>query len=508
MYKFATLFLSLLLAVPAAAEEKQFDAEGRVKVVAPFLDDQTVAVAHFDASRIDADALAGKLSALEKHTAKEAAQQKDILRKVLDTHKKANVKDVFIVFSLADLPQHGPFAVVPLEANADERAVGEVIAHVLGISGGHEKIGPALVGGSPETRQRLKALKPTPRPEVARAFAAAGDTTAQFVVVPTADNRRVLEELLPRLPREVGGAAITTLTRGAMWIAVGADAPPKMTLRVTIQAENAKAAGKLREWVVSQLHDLGTHKEFGKVLPDFDKLAALLTPKVKDDRLTLALDDRPLTDVLVPLVQRVRANANRVQSANNLRQIGLAMHMYYDKHKHLPASASYDKQGKPLLSWRVHLLPFLEQNALYQEFHLDEPWDSPHNKKLIARLPPIYHCPSSKVGDEGKTVYLAPLGKQTMFPGPKGLLFRDVTDGLSNTILIVEAADDHGVIWTRPDDLKYNPEQPLKGLLGQHADGFNILLADGSVHFLSAAINPDTLRALFTRNGGEVVGPF
>ncbi|MCL4191413.1 MAG: DUF1559 domain-containing protein, partial [Thermoguttaceae bacterium] len=103
-----------------------------------------------------------------------------------------------------------------------------------------------------------------------------------------------------------------------------------------------------------------------------------------------------LVALLLPAVQAAREAARRSQSMNNLKQIGLAMHNYYDSYRTLPAQANYDPQGKPLLSWRVQLLPFLEQQALYAQFHQDEPWDSAHNKTLIDKMPPVYRSASSK----------------------------------------------------------------------------------------------------------------
>jgi prepilin-type processing-associated H-X9-DG protein len=215
-----------------------------------------------------------------------------------------------------------------------------------------------------------------------------------------------------------------------------------------------------------------------------------------------------------------RPTSKEIQCANNLKQIGLALHNFNDAYGKLPAVANFDKQGKPLLSWRVHLLPFLEQGQLYNEFHLDEPWDSEHNKKLISRLPAVYRCPSQKV-EAGKTTYLAPVyegprGEGTMFTGrspkttgrapPLGLrLPADVPDGTSNTIFIVDGAEDHAVIWTKPDDLKYDPKNPLAGLASGHGGLVPMLFADGSVHFLPGNTDPRVLDRLFIRNDGQMV---
>jgi hypothetical protein len=196
-----------------------------------------------------------------------------------------------------------------------------------------------------------------------------------------------------------------------------------------------------------------------------------------------------------------------VRSANNLRQIALALHNYNDTYGKLPAVASFDKESKPLLSWRVHILPFIEQQTLYQEFHLDEPWDSEHNKKLIPRMPSVYSCQDAKLSGPGKTTYLAPVGKGNMFTGDATQLrFGDVPDGTSNTILLLQANADQAVTWTKPADFAPDLDKPLDILfVGQRDLGFNAAFADGSVHFLLDTIDRKTLRALFTRAGGEVV---
>ena len=211
--------------------------------------------------------------------------------------------------------------------------------------------------------------------------------------------------------------------------------------------------------------------------------------------------------VALPAVQAARAAAMRSQSMNNLKQIGLAMHNHHDVYKAFPGAYIADKEGKPLLSWRVKILPFVEASPLYDQFRLDEPWDSEHNKKLIARMPSVYRSPQSKAGP-GMTTYLTVRGKDTMFPGAKAIGIRDITDGTSNTIMAVEATDEAAVIWTKPDDFQPNANNPFKGLVGPRSEGFLALLGDGSVRFIGRSIDPEVLRRLFERNDGEAVPEF
>src|SRR5207248_5831864 len=186
-------------------------------------------------------------------------------------------------------------------------------------------------------------------------------------------------------------------------------------------------------------------------------------------------------------VQRVREAARLELEMNNFKQIGLAFHGYQDVYRVFPASASYDKKGKPLLSWRVHLLPYLDQEKLYKEFKLDEPWDSDHNKKLIKKIPKVYISPSLPgLTEEGKTIYVVPAGPGTAFAGKEGIPIAKITDGLSNTILALEADADRAVIWTKPVDVQVNLKEPARGLRRHGDRGFLALFFDGSVRMLPA----------------------
>ncbi len=191
---------------------------------------------------------------------------------------------------------------------------------------------------------------------------------------------------------------------------------------------------------------------------------------------------------------------------NNLKLLGMALHNYHAAITTFPGSAIRDGSGKPLLSWRVALLPYLGNAELYNEFHLTEPWDSTHNKQLIARMPEVFACTEGKAAP-GMTSYLAVVGHGSVFEEGRVRKIQDVTDGTSNTILLVEADDSRAVTWTRPDDYIYEPANPMNGLVGHHVGGFLALTCDGIVHFLSAAFDPKLLVALFTCASGEAIPP-
>jgi RNA polymerase sigma factor (sigma-70 family) len=202
---------------------------------------------------------------------------------------------------------------------------------------------------------------------------------------------------------------------------------------------------------------------------------------------------------------RLRNAGDRTRSANNLKQLALGMHSYHDTMKHFPSPAIYSEEGQPLLSWRVAILPYLGEQDLYRQFKLDEPWDSAHNKKLLARMPEVFAAPVRGKARRGYTFYQVFTGKGTVFPGPKGVRISDIIDGTSNTILIVEAGS--AVPWTKPADLPYKAGQPLPKLGGLFGGGFNMAMADGSTRFVRPNFNPRVLRDLITRNGGEPVDP-
>ncbi len=201
------------------------------------------------------------------------------------------------------------------------------------------------------------------------------------------------------------------------------------------------------------------------------------------------------------LAEKIRVAADKLRSQNNLKQMALAMHNYHDTYRHLPGPAIYSKDGKPLLSWRVAILPFVEQLELYKQFKLHEPWDSPHNKKLLEKMPKLYEPVRGQTKQPYTTYYQVFVGPGTAFEAGKKLGLRDFPDGTSNTILIVEAGEP--VPWTKPADLPYNPQKDLPKLGGLFDGDFNAVFADAAVDFISRRFDPAVLRLAITRNDGQ-----
>jgi hypothetical protein len=203
-------------------------------------------------------------------------------------------------------------------------------------------------------------------------------------------------------------------------------------------------------------------------------------------------------------LQRQLRTAVRSHAANNLATIARAMHRYAGSYEgQLPTAAVYDRSGKPLLSWRVLLLPFLGEMDLYKQLKLDEPWDSEHNKKLLDRMPLVYLAPGQK--PSGMTYYQVFTGKRTLFEGKKGMNIGSIPDGSNNTILVAEAAE--AVPWTKPAELAYDPAQapPRLGSLVQGA--FHVAMADGSVRLLSDKLTAETLHRAIQRDDLQALGP-
>ena len=216
--------------------------------------------------------------------------------------------------------------------------------------------------------------------------------------------------------------------------------------------------------------------------------------------------DPALAQPIVAAFLRPMTASARARSSNNLKQIGLAMHNFHDTTGVLPAAAIVDKKGKALLSWRVAILPYIEQDNLYKQFKLDEPWDSEHNMKLAKVMPKVYALPYDE-GKPGHTHYRVFVGNGAAFDMVQGIKLAQFTDGTSNTLLVFEGAE--GTPWTKPDEIEFDVQKPmLKHLRFEGDKVCQLLFADGSVRAVPSKLPEDTLKLLIQRDDGMPIPDF
>lgn len=228
--------------------------------------------------------------------------------------------------------------------------------------------------------------------------------------------------------------------------------------------------------------------------------ATLAATKELSGAMVVLQKQRPYKMDNTPANPMLRQMATKNIAQNSMRQIGLAFHNYVNDNNKFPENIT-GKDGKPLLSWRVLLLPYLEQDALFRQFKLDEPWDSEHNKALISKMPKLFAADDTMEKNH-TTAWQRWSGVGTAFEPNKKLFFTDVTDGTSNTIFLAEA--DETVPWTKPADLEFDASKPLPKLGTRFGNEHQVVMLDGSSRSWPATAKEATLRAFITRAGGEV----
>ncbi len=231
---------------------------------------------------------------------------------------------------------------------------------------------------------------------------------------------------------------------------------------------------------------------------DIENVMARVEAKMKEQFPNLTAEQRAKG------LAAARDAATRTVNRNNLLQISLALSTYENANRRLPDARGV--AGNAHLSWRVSLLPYLgvHEGELYEQFHLEEPWDSPHNQRLLQYMPAVFKNPA-RDGKQETTTYLLLTGPGTLYEDGTGKDISQMPEKPENTVLIVDVADQLAVPWTKPEDYVFDPAHPRKGLSGRFADGCFILLADGSPHLLKANATTDAVKALFQYADGKPI---
>jgi hypothetical protein len=508
-----SMFWSLLLLSGLLATEETTQGADRprpeqlAKAIAPFLDRQALVVVHANLDRFDGEAFATHFRTL-LHEGQDFGWSQ-----VIEWHRalrEVECDNLYLVVSLADLPQP-PFLLFPSKTTVSANVIREKLAALLRPSSliVEELFGMTFVGRR-QSLERLRDLTPDVRASLVDGFEAAGESDLQAVFLPTADDRRVIEELLPTLPDEIGGGPSTIVTRGIRWGAIGVKTQSPLSVRIVAQSQDDAAAIALRDCWQKLLGWMTGSPSGGGANVELDQMGALASPTIAGNRvvLSLSVEDnslQTLSGFLTGPLETSRMKAFAKQSMNNLKMLALSWHNFHDTQHHFPAVGTYDAAGRPLLSWRVQLLPFVDL-ALYKQFRLDEPWDSEHNRKLIPKMPEVFRSPPSKHRRaEGLATYQVVVGEHTAFPERAEITYKQFTDGVSRTILFVEVDDAHATIWTKPEGLPYDAENPAAGFGGQFKGICHTALCDGSALAMRMPIDPEELKRLLIRDDRKPV---
>jgi len=488
-------------------------------MVKPFVSETTFLVVKVDTTRIDLPDLAGPLQSMSadavaryEQVSQTAGARIERLRRLVDN--QPIYATVGIPISRTRIPVYG-FMKKPPAARVGKLL--DTMRNEFQLEGAvhGEYIVTSLVRET-DVAASL-AAGPRPRKEIADAFAAVAGAPVQVLLLPPAYVRRTVLELMPELPSQLGGGPSRLLTDGLQWAALGINLG-RLQASVVIQSSSETAARDLAAHLPKMLQSAydavpPIHEQFPP------KLAQLfihwVNPRVEGRRITIRVDGLKKMGVALKMLasvgQTIDETAARRKNQSRFKQILLGMHNYYAANKMFPPADKYrGKDGKFHLSWRVYILPYVEQAKLYKQFRLDQPWDSPHNKKLIAKMPDIYQSrefelvPKTPV-KPGYTTFVTPVGDGTAFGGPKSPTFHEFKDGTSCTAILVEVKPERAVPWTAPDDYVFAPKNPAAGLL-IGPDGRCLCgLADGSAIRLRGDLPPHGFLNLFQTSDGNPI---
>ncbi|MEZ6135237.1 MAG: DUF1559 domain-containing protein [Pirellulaceae bacterium] len=454
------------------------------EAVLNLIDAETVVVGWIDLESIEPAAVAQFMSDIEGSIPEEEVERIGAIQQALVQLK---VQRMYVLGDVASLLSGPPRIVLPSE-NAS--AVALFMESVFGDSVYRfSQVNGAAIGQPKGTA--LPSAEKEASPELMAAIMAC--TGKHGLAVATPPYVTITAKTLFKSRQDVAQIAkASQILTSLKWIALSGNLPPNQA-ELRIETDSETAAIALCDFLQSTTEPLGERGPLLQLTPN--KSSAVMKIKSTDDARDKLLAARDLFEL------------GSTNIMNSMKQIGLALHNYADVHKSFPPQCLVAADGQRLLSWRVLILPYLDQSALYDQFHLDEPWDSPHNLKLAETIPAPYLTQRNAEGGPQKTQMLAVLTKDSAFGRPgKPLYFTDILDGTVNTIWFVEAPQDQAVVWTKPDDLVVDEAAPGKVMMPAGARGIHAAVTDGSVHFLDREKATDAfLRAVLTVDGGETV---
>ena len=353
----------------------------------------------------------------------------------------------------------------------------------------------------------VKDTKKTKRTDIVQGFDAMGSLPFGAMLFPSKDNPLDLGKIFPSLKKAKGKEGEASgILNGLKLVTLGIYLDP-WRIEMVIQTENSELANDVQKSILKAIQSIpdlvqAQVEEVGKD-PVFKALAAMVkSVSIMDDKVTIVITDfDPYFEIAARINEQNQAKAAAALSMNKVKNIATALLAYHKDKGKFPPAATLSKEGKPLLSWRVQILPYLGHNFLYKQFRQNEPWDSEHNKKFIRRIPPSFRETQDDL-NKGTTPFQAPVGMATIFsPGGTGTNSIQIINELSNTIMLVKVPEDKTAIWTKPEDWEIDISLPAKDLLKGFTNAIVFACADGEVKAIPLKEAEEKIKSMLVIDG-------
>ena len=353
----------------------------------------------------------------------------------------------------------------------------------------------------------VKDTKKTKRTDIVQGFDAMGSLPFGAMLFPSKDNPLDLGKIFPSLKKAKGKEGDASgILNGLKLVTLGIYLDP-WRIEMVIQTENSELANDVQKSILKAIQSIpdlvqAQVEEVGKD-PVFKALAAMVkSVSIMDDKVTIVITDfDPYFEIAARINEQNQAKAAAALSMNKVKNIATALLAYHKDKGKFPPAATLSKEGKPLLSWRVQILPYLGHNFLYKQFRQNEPWDSEHNKKFIRRIPPSFRETQDDL-NKGTTPFQAPVGIATLFtPGGTGTNSIQIINELSNTIMLVKVPEDKTAIWTKPEDWEIDISLPAKDLLKGFSNAIVFACADGEVKAIPLKEAEEKIKSMLVIDG-------
>jgi hypothetical protein len=455
------------------------------------MEHSTILLADIDLDRFDVEATNKWLS--QAFGGPQNADAAVMVRGFIDSLKSAGVSHFFVTAATRSMFDGGPVVIVP----CNNPTVVQGLATVILQSAPKDPAQKVHVGerevlaGAAKAIDRVVSAEGVERPDLILPLSDDDLLDHNLVIALPEETRRDLIGLWPdRLPEQSPvqfspRSMATDISR----IIIALRLPPEPLMVVRIETPDAIAAGRVKE-VIGKLIALG------------GEVAAPIDIEVELETVNLRATPDAFAQVAIAIASPARKRASQMMISNTMKQIGLAIHSYYAKEKHLPPLYFADDNGKPLLSGRVALLPYIEQRAMYRSLKLDQAWNSEANMQFSSTLIPTY-CYERR---DATTTIRFPVYPGSLWHGdgpPKD--FRDVTDGTSFTIAAIDAPESAAIEWANPQPWVLSVDDPMSDVFGDR-DSATVVMLDGAVLVLrKSEMTNDKLKAMLTIDGGETI---